>query len=293
MSGYVSKRSAAFDCGGRATDGGRYKSIAEMWESEAGDSSTDWYTKSSVFWTKQAASVEGMLGGMGHLHNRDIIGSRKFLAKAMNASGLLLPDDSVAIDVGSGIGRVAQELLLPLFREVDMLEQNMEYLERSKVFINDEDGHGEVVHRIACGMQDFSPNVLGDATCLRGRYHVIWIQWCIIYLTDDDLISFLKVCAECLAPDGIICLKDNLARAGFLVDKEDSSISRSDRYLKALFRKAELELVMEQKQSDFPKTIFPVKMYALRPKSQSNAMSNHADIESPSRPDCSSSVSGT
>jgi len=37
--------------------------------------------------------------------------------------------------------------------------------------------------RIFC-LQDFTPET--------GRYDVIWIQWCIGQLTDDDFIAFFK-----------------------------------------------------------------------------------------------------
>lgn len=76
----------------------------------------------------------------------------------------------------------------------------------------------------------------------------------------------MRHCVRCLAPGGIICVKDNLARSGFLVDKEDSSIMRSDKYYKSLFQRAQLELFEQQRQTGFPKSLFPVKMYALRPK---------------------------
>lgn len=75
----------------------------------------------------------------------------------------------------------------------------------------------------------------------------------------------MRHCVRCLGSGGIIVVKDNLARSGFLVDKEDSSIMRSDKYYKSLFERAGLELFEQQRQTGFPKSLFPVKMYALRP----------------------------
>ena len=63
------------------------------------------------------------------------------------------------------------------------------------------------------------------------RYDVVWIQWCIGHLTDDDCVEFLKTCARSLKPNGMILVKENNARRGFVLDKEDSSITRSDSYL--------------------------------------------------------------
>lgn len=33
-------------------------------------------------------------------------------------------------------------------------------------------------------LQEFTPDA--------GRYDVIWVQWCIGHLTDDDFVSFFK-----------------------------------------------------------------------------------------------------
>lgn len=259
----TSKRQAEFDCKGWSTNGNRYDSISDMWASEANEEH-DWYTHSSRYWQSQEASVNGMLGGMDELDQRDIAASTKFLDRFFSRTPK--PENAVALDVGAGIGRVTKSLLLPRFTIVDMLEQNGEYLEESKSFVRPPDASRAVHHRIACGMQDFSSKSAGDHISLIGRYFVIWIQWCIIYLTDDDLVNFLRECTHCLAPNGFICIKDNLTRSGFIVDNEDSSISRSDRYLKSLFDKAGLDVVREEKQTDFPRDIFPVKMYALRPR---------------------------
>ena len=40
-----------------------------------------------------------------------------------------------ALDCGAGIGRVSKKLLLPLFSEVDLLEQNPAFLERAKTYL--------------------------------------------------------------------------------------------------------------------------------------------------------------
>ena len=47
------------------------------------------------------------------------------------------------------------------------------------------------------------------------------------------------------------------------MDKEDSSITRSAAYYKELFRLAGLEMVLEQRQEEFPTELYPVFMYAL------------------------------
>lgn len=75
------------------------------------------------------------------------------------------------------------------------------------------------------------------------------------------------MCFECLKDGGLIVLKDNIAgrgrKNGFVLDKSDSSVMRSDQYLKSLFALAGARIISESVQSDFPQDTFPVKAYAL------------------------------
>lgn len=281
-----------FKCGGVTTSGMKYTSIAQMWKAELapipsnqssqlGDNQNvvdslenqncslpnKWYGKSSQYWENQDPTINGMLGGLGELHALDVAASKRFLENLWRRNPNF--SRSTALDVGSGIGRVTKSLLLPLFEKVDMLEQNSEYLHHSTSFLADYSGSGIIDKRLCVGMQDFSANGVNDSNgnpsgLLINKYDIIWIQWCIIYLTDDDLVSFLTECKRCLRPGGFICLKDNVMRHGFLVDNEDSSIVRSDNYLKHLFGRAGMEVVRETVHLDFPKDIFPVRTYAIQ-----------------------------
>ncbi len=95
---------------------------------------------------------------------------------------------------------------------------------------------------------------------------LIWIQWTVIYLTDADLVAFLKRCAEALVPGGFIVLKENTCEnETFVVDVEDASLTRSISYWRQLIFQAGLRIVREQWQHDFPQDIFPVPMLALQP----------------------------
>jgi protein N-terminal methyltransferase len=228
-----------------------------------------WYAKSCSYWQKQEATVRGMLGGMDDLHDRDIRGSRSFLDKLVVRHGLQIGANAVALDIGAGIGRITKALLLPMFGVVDMLEQNEEYLLKSEQFLKslpDIPRIGIVQNRIPCGMQGFSVEDPVTGLSTRGRYNLIWIQWCIIYLTDEDFVSFLKTCFECLAPGGIVCVKDNTAPRGpnsFVLDKEDSSVMRSIAYMKDLFLQAGAHCIAEHTHRDFPSNTFPVRTWAL------------------------------
>ena len=64
---------------------------------------------------------------------------------------------------------------------------------------------------------------------------------------------------------GTVYVKENIATSsGFVLDKEDNSITRCDRNYKLLFKQAGMKLVAEAKQEGFPDELFDVKMYAIR-----------------------------
>lgn len=162
---------AEFDCGGRATDGVRYKSINEIVDTEF--NSEDWYGKSTKYWENQSASIDGMLGGLGDLDGLDVETSRGFLEHVLPESAT----NGIALDCGAGIGRVTRHLLLPMFGRVDMLEQNEAYIDKSAVFLRDAHPTHTVDLRICTGMQDFTSNSAGEGVSLVGRYSLIWIQY--------------------------------------------------------------------------------------------------------------------
>ena len=49
------------------------------------------------------------------------------------------------------------------------------------------------------------------------------------------------------------------------MDKEDNSLTRSNDYMLNLFARAGLEVLANDKQRNFPKELFEVRQYALRP----------------------------
>eukprot|EP00871_Galdieria_phlegrea_P003778 jgi/Galph1/4400/GphlegSOOS_G3086.1 len=210
-----------------------------------------WYSVAQGYWQKQNPSLDSMLGGYSNLSTLDIDTSAQFLEK------LILPSKELALDVGSGIGRVASKLLMTRFKQVDLLEPNEEFVAYAKKTLD----ASRLGWTFCCAMQDFVPQV-------GRRYDLIWIQWCIIYLTDDDLVSFLERCCGALKHEGAICIKDNCSKEHFVVDTNDASITRTDEHYRILFNRAGLEVIRQQLQMRFPKELFSVYMYALKPKSK-------------------------
>lgn len=84
------------------------------------------------------------------------------------------------------------------------------------------------------------------------------------HLTDKDLMSFLIRCKKSLRPNGVIIMKDNMARQGCKLDPIDSSISRHLDIMKNIISKAGLEVLDIERQEGFPDVIMPVWMIAMK-----------------------------
>ncbi|XP_071717071.1 alpha N-terminal protein methyltransferase 1 [Rutidosis leptorrhynchoides] len=261
--------------------GRQFKNPDEMWKQEIGDSQkkVDWYRNGVGYWQGVEASMDGVLGGYGHVNEPDINSSEAFLSTLLNE---FFPNAGrnqhlVALDCGSGIGRVTKNLLIRYFNEVDLLEPVSHFLEAARENLSPENLSVSEEHKAAnfycTPLQEFTPDA--------GRYDVIWVQWCIGHLADDDFVSFFKRAKAGLKPGGLFVLKENLARSGFVLDNDDKSITRSHVYFKELFSQCDLIIHNMKDQKGFPNELFPVRMYALttetvkrvsssRPKRHSN-----------------------
>ncbi|KAH7673702.1 Alpha-N-methyltransferase NTM1 protein [Dioscorea alata] len=265
------------DGSGLDSDGRQFAKASEMWELEigtgsaggegngtccgggGGDKRRDWYRKGIAYWQGVEASVDGVLGGYGCVNEPDVKGSEGFLKPLLADRFGKQKRHLVALDCGSGIGRVTKNLLLRYFNEVDLVEPVSHFLEAAHEKLSSEgdmdiDTH-KAVNFFCVPLQEFTPEA--------GRYDVIWIQWCIGQLPDDDFVSFFKRAKVGLKPDGFFVVKENIARQGFVLDKEDNSITRSDLYFKELFNQCGLYIYKTKDQKGLPEELFAVKMYAL------------------------------
>ncbi|KAJ0252620.1 Alpha N-terminal protein methyltransferase 1 [Hirschfeldia incana] len=245
------------------SEGKEFKSAQEMWREaigEEGDETkkTQWYRDGVSYWEGVEASVDGVLGGYGHVNDADITGSEVFLKTLIQerllVNGAGTNQHLVALDCGSGIGRITKNLLIRYFNEVDLLEPVAQFLDVARENLASIGSETHKATNFFCvPLQEFTP--------AAQRYDVIWVQWCIGHLTDDDFVSFFNRAKGCLKPGGFFVVKENLAQKGFVLDKEDRSITRSDRYFKELFRRCGLHVYQTKK--GLPEELFAVKMYAL------------------------------
>jgi len=225
----------------------------------------NWYSSSRAYWATQEPTVNGMLGGLGSLSELDLETSEAFIRQVnldceyRNKPRWTLDkndENTHALDVGAGIGRITRGLLMKLFHKVDMLESDPRYVATGREECEKEGVLDQLGEQFNIGMEQFERQ--------PKKYDLVWIQWCIIYCTDQDLINLLIECSHSLKKHGLIILKDNvILRGGFVVDRTDSSITRNDQHMKDIFKAAGLNVIQEQVQRDFPKELYPVKMYCL------------------------------
>ncbi|PIA18475.1 methyltransferase like 11A-like protein [Coemansia reversa NRRL 1564] len=217
-----------------------------------------WYEDADKYWKTVPSSIDGMLGGLEVVHSPDVRDSLKFLAKILSSTSAPV-GSAYACDCGSGIGRVTKHVLLDHFDKVDLVEQNEKFLDTAtNQYLKEEVDSGRVCNMFATGLQDFTPT--------KGKYNVIWCQWVLSHLTNSDMVALLRRCASGLAPNGLVCVKESIARQGYIIDQDDSSVTRTESIFERIFNKANMEIVEKNVQTELPQGCFVVKMWALRPK---------------------------
>ncbi|XP_027347575.1 alpha N-terminal protein methyltransferase 1 [Abrus precatorius] len=273
------------DAAGLDSDGREFKSAEDMWREQTGDSNkkTQWYRDGVSYWEGVKATMDGVLGGFATVNEPDISCSEEFLKILLSErfSADVRDQPLVALDCGSGIGRVTKNLLIRYFNEVDLLEPVSHFLETARETLapgcDTNSDMNKAVNFYCVPLQDFTPNT--------GRYDVIWVQWCIGHLTDEDFVSFFNRAKVGLKPGGLFVLKENIARSGFVLDNEDRSVTRSDSYFKELFSRCGLHTYKSKDQKGFPEGLFAVKIYALTtdaskkaPRAKSKARANRPKL---------------
>ncbi|KAI0035103.1 DUF858-domain-containing protein [Vararia minispora EC-137] len=260
------------------------------------------------YWEEQPATYDGVLGGFGSgsLPRIESLGSRQFLMHVCpdlctvpSALRPLSPPPPPkyrirALDVGAGIGRVTADTLLHLVQDVVLVEPVEKLvrsaLERAPSWKGIAD-RSKSITVLQGTLQDLDPLRLYETTKHVGHagfvhdcdsdggsntgFDVVWCQWCLMYMSDRDLVAFFRRCRESLRDErSIIVVKENTGANGkgpdgeptplVYFDEDDSSVARSDLAWKALFEEAGLTLVHEQIQHGLPPGLYAVHMYALR-----------------------------
>ena len=243
------------------------REVATRWADPA--AKEQWYEGGMKYWTECEASNNGVLGGFEKVHDADTADTLRFVQKlserfpdvvATRDPGRPAPGTR-AIDMGAGVGRVTEAVLLDLCEKVDLLEGARPLIEAAQRNLK---ARATRMGEFMCApMQSFAPE--------PATYHLIWFQWVIGSLTDDDLVALLMRCRTALAPGGIIVVKDNICEedpdkhSRYIVDDEDNSVMRTKAYLEQiLVSRCGLTILYQTKAKLRCEELHPVQTYALR-----------------------------
>ena len=138
---------------------------------------------------------------------------------------------------------------------MDLVDVNQAFLDEAKTYLGPDVAR---VERFICSsLHQFTPE--------PKRYDVIWCQWVLGHLTNDDLVRFFERCRTGLTDNGLIFVKENMCSGQEPdFDEQDSSWTRPRTLLLQLFKEAGLHVLREQKQKSFPKELYEVRMFALK-----------------------------
>lgn len=248
------------------------------------------------YWTSTPATVSGMLGGLPQLSRTDIQGSKNFFVKLRrrrrrrsetsireqqqgNAGKDVVGGDDKqagkkeeeeeamlverAVDCGAGIGRVTLNFLGDVAGRVDIVEPMKKFTDEitgGDVFAPLRKA-GRIGSIFNVGLQDWHP---GSET-----YDLMWHQWCLMQLTDAELVAYLLRARRALRDGGWCVVKENVAGGEHdEFDEADSSVTRNLAKWKAVFNDSGWRIELQEVQRGFPRGLFPVYMWGLRPMAE-------------------------
>ena len=163
-------------------------------------------------------------------------------------------EKKLALDCGAGIGRVSKHLLLKNFEFVEMVDVTKNFIDQATTYLGEDSKRVLKFH--IHPLQTFFPE--------PNKYDCIWIQWVLGYLTENDLVDFIKRCKLALKSSGIMIIKENIAQVNPEFDEVDCSWTRTrQQYINAI-HKANLHLIKDEKQRKFPSELYEVRLFAFK-----------------------------
>ncbi|KAK5652775.1 hypothetical protein OQA88_9631 [Cercophora sp. LCS_1] len=199
------------------------------------------------------------LTGFSSISKVDIQSSRSFLAKLGIGGKVGRQGVHHALEGGAGIGRVTEGLLLGMADQVDIIEP----IAKFTAALENKPGIRRIYN---VGLEEWIPE---EGIC----YDLIWTQWRVGHLSDEQLAEYLQRCRGVLSGDGggVMVVKENLSTVpggGNMFDEVDGSFTREDSKFLELFGRAGLRVVRSETQKGIPqktpRKLLPVKMYALK-----------------------------
>lgn len=208
-----------------------------------------WYSKTKEHWQQSESSIKGVLGGNDQVHSSDVKTSCELLEGLIRVHKIITKK---VIDCGAGIGRVTSSVLTKYFDECDILEQDEKFVDHCRTSFSDEPKVKDIFKN---SLQDFE---------FSKSYNVIWIQWCLENLDDQDLSNFLIKCKNNLEENGMIIIKENIVNKGSKFISMDYSKVRSDVLFKNIFDKSGLKIIRHFHHPNWPKDLLKVSVFVLK-----------------------------
>lgn len=112
------------------------------------------------------------------------------------------------------IGRITEGLLVNVATEIDVVEPVAKFT----VALHGKPGVRTIFN---VGLEEWQP---GEDV----QYDLVWTQWCVGHLTDEQLVQYLERCKAVLEPEsGVIVIKENISTNGVdIFDDVDSAVTR-------------------------------------------------------------------
>ena len=180
-----------------------------MEKKEENKEEKNWYKKREEYWASVEPNLTSVLGNE-NIQLPDVKCSCELL------NGLILSkqlNPKCCLDCAAGIGRVTEYVLSNFFNEIDLFEKDKVFLEKCKKKFA---GNDKIKNIYESSLEKFK---------FEKKYDLIWIQWCLENLEDEDLLPFLKKCYENIKDDGIIIVKENL----YNIDEEEENEEEEDK----------------------------------------------------------------
>jgi SAM-dependent methyltransferase len=174
-----------------------YSSLDELWD-EQNAQRASFYAANSAWWDDggyNGSTDEAAMIGDEH-SEPDLEESSRFLdsIRREHAFGC-----ACALDAGAGVGRVTKRVLLKRFQHVHLVEGCETWSRQSRRYLGKK-------RALSC---TFTNERLEDFKPKPHSYDLIWVQWTLQYLTDEDVIACLRALKASLRNKGVMVLKEN------------------------------------------------------------------------------------
>ncbi len=183
---------------GRDDAGRLYATLGEL-HAEQAARRAEFYAANDRWWHEDGYGGDddehAMVGDGGT--DADVEHSRALLERARAMRPLLRLGH--ALDGGAGVGRVTKHVLLRRCERVTVLEPCERWLKQSRRYL----GHKRSTR---CA---FVCERLEAHEPPAAAYDLVWLQWCLQYLTDEDAVRALRGLARGVGPNGVIIVKEN------------------------------------------------------------------------------------